>query len=83
MQALLEISPPTNSLSSLQLCYDTIEAHIKGLAALEKTEDAYGAMLVPIVLGKLPEFEDVCRNLAREHRNSEWTKEQLKPRMQF
>ena len=76
MQALLEISPPNNSLSSLQLFYDTIEAHIRGLAALGKSKDAYGAMAIPIVLGKLP--VDVHRNLAQEHGNSEWTIEQLK-----
>ena len=76
MQALLEINTPTNSLSSLQLFYDTIEAHIRGLAALGKSEDAYGAMLVPIILGKLQ--VDVRRNLAREHGNSEWTIRELK-----
>ena len=76
MQALLEITTPTNSLSSLQLFYDTIEAHIRGLAALGKSKDAYGAMLVPIILGKLP--VDVRRNLACEHGNSEWTTKELK-----
>ena len=76
MQAMLEINSPTNSLSSLQLFYDTIEAHVRGLAALGKSDDAYGAMLIPIILGKLP--VDVCRNPAREHGNSEWTIGQLK-----
>lgn len=76
MQALLEINSPNNSLSSLQLFYDSVEAHIRGLAALGKPEDAYGAMLVPIILGKLP--VDVRRNLAREHGNTEWTIGQLK-----
>ena len=76
MQALLEINTPTNTLSSLQLYYDTIESHIRGLAALGKTEESYGTMLVPIILGKLP--SDVCRNLAREHGNAEWTISQVK-----
>ena len=36
MQVLnLEINTPTNTLSSLQLYYDTTESHIRGLAALE------------------------------------------------
>ena len=76
MQALLEINIPTNTLSSLQLYYDTIESHIRGLAALGKTEESYGTMLVPIILGKLP--SDVRRNLAREHGNAEWTISQVK-----
>ena len=76
MQALLEINTPTNTLSSLQLYYDTIEFHIRGLAALGKTEESYGTVLVPIILGKLP--SDVCRNLAREHVNAEWTISQVK-----
>ena len=46
MKALLEINSPANSLSSLQLFYDTIESHIRGLAALGKSEDSYGAMLL-------------------------------------
>ena len=46
MKALLEINSPANSLSSLQLFYDTIESHIRGLAALGKSEDSYGVMLL-------------------------------------
>ena len=46
MKALLEINSPANSLSSLQLFYDIIESHIRGLAALGKSEDSYGAMLL-------------------------------------
>ncbi|XP_065902524.1 uncharacterized protein [Dysidea avara] len=76
MQALIEIASPTNSLSSLQLFYDTIEMHIRGLKALGTTEESYGAMLVPIILTRLP--IDIRRNLAREHGSSEWTINQLK-----
>ena len=54
MQALLDIANPASSLSSLQLFYDTIEGHIRGLAVLGKPEESYGALLIPIVLGKLP-----------------------------
>lgn len=76
MQALLEINTPTNTLASLQLYYDTIESHIRGLAALGKTEDLYSTMLVPIILGKLP--SDIHRNLACDHGNAEWTILQVK-----
>ena len=76
MQALLKINTPTNTLSSLQLYYDTIESHIRGLAALGKTEESYGTMLVPIILRRLP--SDVHRNLARDHGNAEWTSSEVK-----
>ena len=56
--------------------YDTIEAHIRGLAALGKSKDAYGTIFVPIILGKLP--VDVHHNLAHEHGNSEWIIRKLK-----
>ena len=76
MQALLDIANPVSSLSSLQLFYDTIEGHIRGLAALGKPEESYGALLIPIVLGKLP--IETQRNLAREHGSLEWTLNDLK-----
>ena len=74
MKALLEINSPANSLSSLQLFYDTIESHTRGLAALVKSKDSYGAML--LYLGGRQHY--VYRNLAHEHRNSEWIIEQLR-----
>jgi len=76
MQALSQINCPTSSLSSLQLFYDTIEAHIRGLAALGKTENSYESMLVPIILGKLP--SDVHKNLVREHGIGAWTISELR-----
>ena len=76
MQALLDIANPVSSLSSLQLFYDTIEGHIRGLAALGKPEESYGALLNPIVLGKLP--IETQRNLAREHGSLEWTPRNIK-----
>ena len=76
MQALLDVSSPVNFLSSLQLFYDTTEGHIRGLAALGKSEDSYGALLIPIILEKLP--TDIQRNLACEHGSLEWTLGDLK-----
>ena len=76
MQALSQIHCPTSSLSSLQLFYDTIEAHIRGLTALGKTEDSYESMLVPVILGKLP--IDVHKNLVREHGTKAWTISELR-----
>ena len=41
-----------------------------------KSKDSYGALLVPIVLGKLP--IETRRNLAREHPYLEWTIDDLR-----
>ena len=60
VQALIEINGPTDSLSSLQLFYATIESHVRGLTVLSKTEDSYGTTLVAIIFGKLP--INICRN---------------------
>ena len=51
MQALLEINTPTNSLSSLQLFYDTIEAYIRGLADRENPKMLTELCLFPLYLG--------------------------------
>jgi len=70
MQALLDISSPTNQLTSLQLFYDTMENHVRGLKSLGRSHETYGDLLVPIILGKLT--HELRRNLAREHDNPEW-----------
>jgi len=70
MQALLEMSSPSNSLSSLRIFYDTVESHIRGLSSLGKSEHSYGDLLIPIIMGKLT--TEIQRNLARERSNSPW-----------
>ncbi|XP_065897328.1 uncharacterized protein [Dysidea avara] len=54
MQALIDLPGPTNSLSSTREFCDATESHIRSLSALGKTEDTYGSLLVPLILGKLP-----------------------------
>ena len=71
MQALLNIPTPTNSLTSIRQFHDTIENHMRGLSALGKSEETYGDLLIPIILGKLP--AKLQRNLAREQNNGTWT----------
>jgi len=72
MQALLEVPNPNNNLRTF---HDTIESHSRGLATLGKSEQTYGDLLVPIILGKLP--KDVKQNLARRSTSREWTFSQL------
>ncbi|XP_065911263.1 uncharacterized protein [Dysidea avara] len=70
MQALLEMSSPSNNLTSLRFFYDSVESHIRGLSSPGKSEQSYGDLLIPIIMGKLS--VDIQRNLAREHSNSPW-----------
>ena len=54
MHTFMNTPKPVNTLSSLRLFHDTVESHIRGLRALKQSENSYGALLVPIILGKLP-----------------------------
>ena len=76
MQALLDMSRPTNSLSSLQQFHDTTES----LSSLGKDIESYGALLVPIILSKLP--NETKKNLARNHPTAEWRLEELQAAIQ-
>ena len=76
MQALLDLVGPSNTMASLRSFYDSVENHIRGLTALGKSKESYGALLIPIILGKLP--VETRRNLAREHTNLEWTIDELR-----
>ena len=54
MQALVDLTSPTNSLAALQLFHDSVESHIRSLSSLGKSRETYGSLLVPIIFGKLP-----------------------------
>ena len=70
--AFLDLSAPSNDLSSLRLFYDLVENHIRGLSSLGVPKVSYGTLLVPIILGKLS-----TPTLAREHSNLKWTIDEL------
>jgi len=53
----------------------TVEGHVRCLQSLGKSPDALETLLVPIILGKLP--EETKKNMARAHESSQWTMEQL------
>ncbi len=80
MQALLEISSPNGLLGSLQKLYDTLETHIRGLPSLRKAQQSYGDLLIPLILGKLP--NEIRKNLARDHETLDWTIDQLRNALQ-
>ena len=65
MQALLDLPVPMHTISSIQTFYDVTESYIRGLESLDRMESSYGALLVPVILKKLP--EEIRKNIAREH----------------
>ena len=75
IQALIDLSTPTDTLEGLRRFHDLIESHIRSLASLGKKTDSYSAMLVPFLLRKLP--VNTIRNIARARENSDWTIEEL------
>ena len=75
MQALVELNNPSNTMSSLQLFYDSVEGHIRSLQSLGTSPEQYESMLVPIILRKLP--ADIRRNLTRSHGINQWTLSEL------
>ena len=75
MEALLNIPAPSNSLTSLQSFYDTVQSHMRSLSTLGKTPDSYGTLLSSVILGKLS--SDTKTRMARDHYDTEWTVEDL------
>ena len=75
MRALLDLPNPANDITSLRTFYDSTENHIRGLSSLGQSQNSYGALIIPIILGKLP-METRC-NVSREHSNLEWTIDEL------
>ena len=49
--------------------YDSCESYLRGLEALGVTTDTYGALLIPILLRKLP--EEIRRLLIRANNQAD------------
>ncbi|XP_071176551.1 uncharacterized protein [Mytilus edulis] len=64
MLELIDITSPRYTLFNLRHFYDNIEIYIRGLESLGQTDESYGALLVPIILNKLP--GEIRKNLARQ-----------------
>ena len=76
MQALLNLPMPRNNIADLRTFYNSIESHIRGLSSMGITPKTYGALLIPVTLGKLP--ADVRCNLAREQNKPDWNIDKLR-----
>ena len=75
MEALLNVSTPSNNLPSLQAFYDTIQNHMRALLSLGKPPENYGSLLTSVILNKLP--TEIKARIARDHYNTEWTIDDL------
>ncbi|MES9974415.1 MAG: DUF1759 domain-containing protein [Candidatus Thiodiazotropha sp.] len=76
MQALLDLPAPMNTISSLRTFFDKTEIYIRGLESLDQMESSYGALLVPVILKKIP--DEIRKNIAREHGSSNWSLSELR-----
>ncbi|XP_053395734.1 uncharacterized protein LOC128555930 [Mercenaria mercenaria] len=66
MTALLDLPAPVNNFASLRHFYDETETHIRGLDSLGQSENAYGSLLVPVILAEMK------KNMTREHGSTKW-----------
>ena len=70
MDALLNISAPSNNLASLQSFYNTININT-ALSSLEQPPESYGTLLTSVILNKLaPETKT---HMTQDHYDSQWT----------
>ena len=65
MKALMDLPSPRNELISLRNYGGYLETFLRGLECLGQTQDMYGALLVPIIISKLP--IEIRKNIAREY----------------
>jgi len=75
MEALLNVTPPLNTLNSLQSFHDAIQSHKHSLSALRKSPDTYGTLLTSVILSKLT--PEIKARMARDHYNTEWTLDEI------
>jgi hypothetical protein len=71
MTALWKLEEPSGSIASLLSFHDSVESYIRGLKTLEKNEDTFGDLLVPIIIEKLP-ASTRCQ-IARDNGDDAWT----------
>ena len=60
----------SNDTKGLRRLYDQIKAHIRGLKFSEVSDTAYGALLLPILISKIP--DDIRILLGRRMPGYSW-----------
>ncbi|XP_064646772.1 uncharacterized protein LOC135499753 [Lineus longissimus] len=70
MRALWSMGPPADDVVSLRSFYDQLESNVRGLEGLGKPQESYEALLVPLILDKLP--SRIRITITRDHGDKEW-----------
>ena len=72
MDALLKVQGVSSisEMKKLRQVYNRVEIHIRGLQAYGITSDQYGALLVPILLSKIP--EELRLIISRQFEGGSW-----------
>ncbi|XP_062615533.1 uncharacterized protein LOC134277232 [Saccostrea cucullata] len=65
MRALMELHAPRNDAISLRNYGDCLESHVRSLECLGQKQEMYGALLIPVIINKLP--AEIRKNIAREY----------------
>ena len=81
MNSLIEMPKPAHSIQSLRSYYDSMETYIRGLESLDHTQESYGALLVPVILNKLPKA--IRKSLARQNITENWNLTDLRRALQM
>ncbi|XP_063435623.1 uncharacterized protein LOC134716543 [Mytilus trossulus] len=76
MQTLLALPAPDSTVQSCRRFYDKSETLIRGLESLGQSQESYGALLIPIMLNKLP--SRIKENITREHGLKQWSLDELR-----
>ncbi|CAB4002148.1 Hypothetical predicted protein [Paramuricea clavata] len=67
IDSVLEAKPINETMSMrLRRLYDQIEVHVRGLKSLDVPDTDYGALLLPILIGKIPDEIRILRNMTGE-----------------
>jgi hypothetical protein len=77
MEELLNLPAVSDihKVSKIRQLYDSIEAHIRSLRNLGIDSNSYGSLLVPLIVGKLP--DEMRLNVARNLEKNEWNIDKL------
>lgn len=74
---MLNVMPVVDAkdIGRLRSLFDTVESHYRGLRALGVDESSYAAIVVPVILQKLP--ENIRLTITRGNDYLEWTVEEM------
>lgn len=70
MKALLHLECNPGSMSQLRNLYDKINVQVRGLHALGISSEQYGALLIPVIMTRLP--SDIALEVSRKTEEDIW-----------